>query len=335
MFPLTGRPTSKTLGSFHRGALPLQSSHHLRRPDLPAGSDFPRVSTPFIGIHAPAPMLERVVRDPLRAPPSGFLNPSAVYASARSTALFRAAAGPGLSSVEPSPRRDRAPLSRPLAALRFLLRVPSAAAAALSPPVSPHARAPDALRQPFDARWRGSPGDYGLPFRRPKPTSRSPWVTVAEIALTAASALFAALLPLRVRSRREGLPPPAGRCSRGRASPEFTAFASEPRTHLTRAPGACRSKPSEPEPDTRSRPEGPSARRGGYVVPEGRRPTDRARPRAKDHARPTRRTPTCLIPRTPRESELSRAEHEDVGPCRLSTATPAPSTFANPRGRLR
>jgi len=77
-----------------------------------AGTDFLKVSTPFIGIHALAPYgvsRPRLTPGPL----TGFLNPSAVYARTRSTALFRAATGPGLSSDELSPRWDRAPLSEP------------------------------------------------------------------------------------------------------------------------------------------------------------------------------------------------------------------------------
>jgi len=35
--------------------MPLQSSHFLQPPELALGTDFPQVSTPFIGIHALAP----------------------------------------------------------------------------------------------------------------------------------------------------------------------------------------------------------------------------------------------------------------------------------------
>jgi hypothetical protein len=74
---------------------------------------------------------------PAPVPLSGFLNLSAVSASSSSTALFRAATVPGLLPSEPSPHRDRVPLSRPLAPLRSSTDVLDA------PPSSPcHHRFP-------------------------------------------------------------------------------------------------------------------------------------------------------------------------------------------------
>jgi len=62
-------------------------------------------------------------------------------------------------------------------------------------------------------------------------------------------------------------------------------------------------------------------------------PRDRARPRADHSARPTRRTPVCLIPPVWTGSHSSKPEraptlaNEDTGPHRLSAASPSPATF--------
>jgi hypothetical protein len=75
---------------------------------------------------------------------------------------------------EPSPRRDRAPLSRPLASLQSSTRVQDRASRGLVTGGFTDARA--------HARWPGSPADYGLPFGAPKRASRSPWTTTDGLA---------------------------------------------------------------------------------------------------------------------------------------------------------
>jgi hypothetical protein len=105
------------------------------------------------------------------------------------------------------------------ASLRFLPRVPNAVSLTLSPPVSPNLHAPQYCYDEYcypllsGACQPSSPADYGLPFHLPKQTSRLSWVFETVIALSAGSAPFEALIPLRVRSRDLGLPRPHGRCS--------------------------------------------------------------------------------------------------------------------------
>lgn len=137
--------------------------------------------------------MERAVRSRsgsalgLSQPLSGFL------ATPSFAALFRAAASSWDLPLERSPRKDRAPLSRPLAPLPSSTDVPNRTARALSPPVSP---TPALL-----AQLPGSPSDYGLPFRRPKPASQSSWTRAAESIHSASFTDFEASLPLRIRSR--------------------------------------------------------------------------------------------------------------------------------------
>jgi len=97
-------------------------------------------------------------------PLSGFL------ADPSFAALFRAAAEPGILPSESSPRRDRAPLSRPLCS-----------------PAVIHRRALACYPRPYCHRFRQTPtlsrscldppSDYRLPFHEPKSASRSPWAT--------------------------------------------------------------------------------------------------------------------------------------------------------------
>lgn len=117
------------------------------------------------------------------------------------------------------------------------------------------------------------------------------------IALSAGSVPFAALIPLRVRSRAAGLPPQRGRCSRGsplqRTPPSPRSLGPTAASSAT-APPANRRDSHGLDPDPRFRPEGPSAGREGPAAP---RPGAAAR---RKRARPTWRTPACLIPRRAR-----------------------------------
>jgi len=95
LYPLTGLPKSKDAGFIPPWSItPSEfSSPPTARP--PSRDRLTEFSTPSIGIRALAPPQSwgGVGRSrPTPGPPSGSLNPSAVCASARSTALFRAAA---------------------------------------------------------------------------------------------------------------------------------------------------------------------------------------------------------------------------------------------------
>jgi len=111
-----------------------------------------------------------------RAPLTGFLNPSAVSATPSSTALFRAAAVPELLPTELSPRKDRAPLSRPLAPLRSSTRRTKDA------PLGPYRLR--FLRRPRPRRSSQDPPQTmdSLSARPEDPASRSPWVTTDGVA---------------------------------------------------------------------------------------------------------------------------------------------------------
>ena len=129
--------------------------------------------------------------------------------------MFRAAARSWTVCRRAFPsQRSRTCSQAACAPLRFLTRVPNATSLTLSPSVSLHHRTPKVLLPLLSSvRQLSSPADYGLPFRQPKPTSRLPWVKLTVIALTASSAPFEALIPLRVRSRDAGLPRLHGRYS--------------------------------------------------------------------------------------------------------------------------
>jgi hypothetical protein len=103
----------------------------------------------------------------LSQPLSGFL------ASPSFAALFHAATVPGVLPSESSPRRNRAPLSRPHCSLAVIHQ------RAETPPPRPcHCqfhRLPTLSRSCLAPR-----GSYGLPFRTPKRASRLPWVRTTE-----------------------------------------------------------------------------------------------------------------------------------------------------------
>ena len=205
--------------------------------------------------------VERAVHDRSPAPPPGFLSPSAVFASASSTALFRAATVPGRPTLENSPPRDRLPLSRPLATLRLSAAVQSAGPVTLSPTVSSDSRAHE-LRvppgRPEAAPWftthasgtrsPGSPADYGLSFHRllrGHPRARRlpdrPGSRATGVAPTAGFTRFAALIPLGVRS------PPLGCPRRRRRSSNRGPFRDPPLQPRSPRP-ARRAPPARPKP---------------------------------------------------------------------------------------
>jgi hypothetical protein len=135
-------------------------------------------------------------------PLSGFL------ASPSFAALFRAATVPGILPSESSPRRDRAPLSRPPAPLRLSTSALERHLANLVTvgfiDAHAHAQLPD------------SPDDYGLSFSAPERTPPDrPGSTRRNTLRSASFTRFKALIPLRVRSRRLELPRSDGRSSLG------------------------------------------------------------------------------------------------------------------------
>jgi len=154
--PLTGLPRSRTLASFHRGELPLQSSHRLSPPDS-RRADSPSFRRP-IGIHVRAPSphgVEQAVRDPPRLRPRAFSTPRR-FSQAHVPRLYFAPQ-PVLGCLSSS--FPLAEIARPFpdnlfpgrfAPLRFLTRVPNATSRTLSPPVSLNRRAPS--RRSFQAR---------------------------------------------------------------------------------------------------------------------------------------------------------------------------------------
>jgi hypothetical protein len=124
------------------GRAPLQSRVTTSRPSgLSAGADSPGVSAPFNDTTRTSPVVERVI-DSRPGSALRFSQPlSGLLARPSFAALFHAAAVPGLPPTELSPRRDRAPLSGPLASLPSSTRVPERTSRGLSPPVSLDAHA--------------------------------------------------------------------------------------------------------------------------------------------------------------------------------------------------
>jgi hypothetical protein len=139
---------------------PSESLVTSRPSDSPAGLDSPEVFSSLQRHPRASPLWSGPSRSHsgsalrLSQPLSGFL------ASSSSTALFRAATVPGCPPSELSPRRDRVPLSRPLAPPQLSTTVPGRA------PARPFASCfPDFHAY---AQLPGSPVDYGLPFRDPQ-----------------------------------------------------------------------------------------------------------------------------------------------------------------------
>jgi len=170
--------------------------------------------------------VERTAYGRSPVPPPGFLSPSAACTSASSTALFRAATVPGrLPSRFPLPEIG-VPLSRPPGHLAVIprraerrsrdlvtdgfLRLPRLRLR--SARGRPEA-ALRSVRSVFETRSPGSPADYELPFHRlarGHPLVRRfpvrPGSRATVVAPTVGFTRFAALFPLRVRSRPPGCP---------------------------------------------------------------------------------------------------------------------------------
>jgi hypothetical protein len=136
----------------------------------------------------------------LSQPLSGFqANPSFA-------ALFHAATVPGIPPSESSPRRSRAPLSRPLAPLQLSTDVLNRAARDL---ITARFTDSHAFTQ-----LPGSPDDYELPFVAPERTLPGhPGSQPPEPIRSASFTCFEAFFLLRVRSHWIGLPLTSGRSS--------------------------------------------------------------------------------------------------------------------------
>jgi len=284
-------PASKDPGSFRHELGPLQSSFptSLVRPARRPDPTLHEVCAPYNGIQREAPC-QRIGRAQAnRVPLTGFLNPSAVSATRRSTALFHAATVPERSLQSFPLVRDRVPLSRPLAPFGY-------------PPVCRNAP-PGPYRRWFHRlpRLTRSPGFaqrlWAQFSRVRRHASRSPWVTCSGVAP------FRQLHPLRsfspsVESVRvdPGCPDPTAAALLGfRPSNDQTFQASEPRP--TRPRGT----------NTDLRPKAPVS------DPRDSSPSSRVRPnqRPKTLGRPRRQSPALFR----------------TGPRRLSTAFPSPLTF--------
>jgi len=138
----------------------------------------------------------------------GFSQPlSGFLARPSFAALFRAATVPGILPLELSPRKDRAPLSRPLCSPAVIhQRAEPYCPSALSSPVSP---TPALLTQ-----LPGSPERLWTPFF----TNRSllpgcPGLRAAESIHSASFTDFEASIPSRIRLHQSELPRPGDRYS--------------------------------------------------------------------------------------------------------------------------
>ena len=97
----------------------LSSSRLLRYQPVDWPYDFLWVSGPFNGIPRRSPLLKRAVPCAPRFRSRVFATPQRFQATPSFAALFRAATVPGILPSEPSPRKDRPPLSRRLAPLQL------------------------------------------------------------------------------------------------------------------------------------------------------------------------------------------------------------------------
>lgn len=310
--PLTGLPRSRTLASFHRGALPLQSSHRLSPPDS-RRADSPSFRRP-IGIRARAPSprgVEQVVRDPPRLRPRAFSTPRR-FSQAHVPRLYFAPQ-PVLGCLSSSfPLAEIAHLfPGRFAPLRFLTRVPNATSQTLSPPVSLNRHVPS--RRSFQHAPAEFPRRLWVPFH------------------PAEAELPVALDPRdRDRSYRELSPlrsfdPPANPFTRSRVTPpprpllalgplqRLTTFTSDPRTHPTGPEGPARhplTTLSTPK-DRQSR----SVRREGTTA-QGSSPSTRCertrKRRAIDSANTSASDPAF------RSGASSFPSHRGAGPSHLS-----------------
>jgi hypothetical protein len=175
-------------------------------PDPSAGLDFPGVPGPFNGIPATSPIMRRV--SPRLGSALRFSQPLSGFPATRSfVALFHATAVPGILPSEPFPRKERAPLSRPLLPCSYPLPCGNAPPEILSLKVSPtptpsrSCLAPPPTMESLSTNKRSLPGLPGSRTMKPLPS--------------ASFTCFEVFFPLRIRSHQLELLRPGGRCSPG------------------------------------------------------------------------------------------------------------------------
>jgi hypothetical protein len=322
------------LASFHRGALPLQSSHRLSPPDS-RRADSPSFRRP-IGIRARAPSpdgVEQVVRDPPRLRPRAFSTPRR-FSQAHVPRLYFAPQ-PVLGCLSSSfPFAEIARLfPGRFAPLRFLTRVPNATSQTLSPPVSLNRRVPS--RRSFQHASAEFPRRLWTPFHPTEVELPTEWVPVA-LDPRDRDRSYRELSPLR------SFDPPANPFARSRVTPRprpllalgplqrLTTFTSDPRTHPA-IPKDRRGTRSQPCRSRRTAKAAACGARGRLHKAAAPRPGAGAR---ENDVRPTRRTPARLILR----SRLERAPLLPTGALGRPTSrwvTPSPLTFELPRGSFR
>jgi len=180
-----------------------------------------------------------VVRDQPRVRPRVLSTPRRFAQAHVPRPCFVPQPDPGLSVVELSPRKDRAPVPRPLAPLRFLPRVQDAPSLTLSPPVSQNRRAPSAswcTSAEFPRRlWTPfSPAEAGFPVALDQTDRDRPFRGISPLrSLNPLTSPFA---------RRRVTPPP--RSLLAPVSPsEITTNASEPQTLLSSPKGTATRTP--------------------------------------------------------------------------------------------
>jgi len=154
--------------------IPSRVPHVLPADRSLTGADFPEVPRPFDDVTRASPTCAGPSGSST-VPLPGSLSLSAVSWQARARDPLGSLPPVGSSPPEPSPRGDRAPLSRPLAPLQSVTDLRRARCARRSPPVSP-TPASLLLSRGLAPQSPGSPVGYGLPFHaaRARPFGRSP-----------------------------------------------------------------------------------------------------------------------------------------------------------------
>lgn len=154
-------------------SIPSRVPHVLPAGRSLTGTDSPEVPRPSDDTSASPTCAGPSGSDTVPLP--GYLSPSAVSWQALAHDPLGPQPSMGSSPAEPSPRGDRAPLSRPLAPLQSVTDLHERDTRALSPPVSP---TPTSLllSRGLAPQSPGSPVGYGQPFHaaRARPFGRSP-----------------------------------------------------------------------------------------------------------------------------------------------------------------
>jgi hypothetical protein len=215
-------------GSFFRETTPFQSSTTSRPPGFAPGPTSLRFLIPSTASLGLAPWLKRAVPSSLRLRSQVFSTSQRFLHVQTSRPCFVPQAVREIHPPECSPHRNRAPLSRPHAPLQLSTGVPERTSRRLVtagfgrlPRSHAVAWLPPATMSSLSPRRSATPG-------RPGPRSVEP-------SRSATFTCFEALILLRVRSRRVGLPLLDGRYSPGSFAP-LKPSPSSPRILYPRAP---------------------------------------------------------------------------------------------------